>query len=79
VLDDLSLRPKISYYHLSDRGKIRKYHFPKVSCQPKQINYILVYLLLELSFILLVATTTIERSLSAMNIIAKSHGRWLNN
>jgi hypothetical protein len=78
VSDD-RLRPKISYYHPSDRGEIRKYYFLKASYQPKEINNLLVYLLLELSFILLVATTTAERALFAMNIIAKSHGRWLNN
>jgi hypothetical protein len=77
--NDLSLRPKISYYHPRSRGEIRKYYFLKASCQPKKISYLLVYLLLELSFILLVTTRTTERVLLAMNIIAKSHGRCLNN
>nr|KYP46931.1 hypothetical protein KK1_031413 [Cajanus cajan] len=37
--DDPCLRPKFSYYHPSDRDKVRRYYLQKGSCQPKEINF----------------------------------------
>ena len=50
----------------------------------KNVSYLLVYLLVTLTLILPVATATVERAFSAMNIIKnRLHNRigdqWMNN
>jgi len=68
------------FYTCTDLGNLAE----KMVQSDRHTSFPLVYRLIELALILLVATTTVERAFSAMNIIQtewrnKMNDDWMNN